>query len=567
MNRILNHLPTAIAYGVEQINDSVCLPASLHRVRRVGAARSSAEAFEMAMEYRGFGRFRRVTPLQLRSEICPLLDLLVEEKVRRACEIGSFLGGTLFMMTRLLPAGSEIFSIDWPEAEEGLVFPRSRKALHEGFARDGQRLEVIFGDSRDPQIADELDHRLAGEPLDFLFIDGDHSIEGVTADFARYAPMVRPGGLIAFHDIVDHDRRDFGVSHCWRRLITRYRSLEFVGPGVRERRRGNGVGVLWWDGADRIPGTFCRTSGQPHANVQILLSTFNGQRYLEPLVESLFNQDLVPSEILVRDDGSTDRTKELLAGMAADHRRIRVVHGNHVGYLRSFFELIKLSSPESEFVALCDQDDVWKPDKLRRAVSQLQKNPNTTPALYSSRLAVVDKDLRHILFSPLPRRELSFQNALVDSRVWGCTTVFNRAARDLLARELPKQNLSHDWWIYLVVAAFGEVIFDEKPTILHRRHDHNVSKFPTSGRDLLFGRMRWFRQHNLTRHYSQRAREFERIFGDRLGEENQITLSRFLDATSGPFVRRLRYAFSNDLYKQNPSEHLTLKLLLLLNAL
>jgi predicted O-methyltransferase YrrM len=214
----------------------------------------------------------RVGAVQRKSELCGLLDLLRIERVRAACEIGSFFGGTLFMMTRVLPDDAELFSVDWPEAPGALGrFPRARKALHESFARDRQRLVVVYGDSRAPSTIDALAGALAGSQLDFLFIDGDHTYEGVKADFLNYTPFLRTGGLVGLHIIADPaiTARLFGYSfgspQLWSRLREAYEVREFLDPETIAERNGGGIGVLRWTGA--VQGLL-RSAGQPHLTTQ-----------------------------------------------------------------------------------------------------------------------------------------------------------------------------------------------------------------------------------------------------------------------------------------------------------
>jgi predicted O-methyltransferase YrrM len=230
------------------IQREIELSRSIAGVAKLGEARDPAEALEMVQGFRGWGDYARIDSVQIPSEICALFDLLREQKVRRACEIGSFLGGTLCMMTRLLPDDAELFSLDWPEVADGPRPLATRKRFHEGFARKDQRVTVLYGDSHSEETAGRLATLLEGRPLDFLFIDGDHSSEGVRQDFELYAPFVRAGGLIGFHDIVPHDEAGFGVAEFWEELRTRYETREICDLEARERRAGFGIGVLTWPG-------------------------------------------------------------------------------------------------------------------------------------------------------------------------------------------------------------------------------------------------------------------------------------------------------------------------------
>ena len=180
--------------------------------------------------------------------------------------------------------------------------------------------------------------------------------------------------------------------------------------------------------------------------VQILLSTYNGTKYLKPLMESLLAQHYPHIEILVRDDGSNDGTVDLLQEYAAAHTNIKVMPGVSLGFVKSFFKLIELSSPTADYIALCDQDDVWLQGKVSRAVEFLSRYTRETPALYCSRLAVADENLRLLGYTKIPRKGLSFRNALVECpQGLGCTIFFNQPSRRLL-RDFAPRVFSHDWW-------------------------------------------------------------------------------------------------------------------------
>lgn len=292
-------------------------------------------------------------------------------------------------------------------------------------------------------------------------------------------------------------------------------------------------------------------------SVQILLSTFNGASYLASLLDSVFRQDYGSFEILVRDDGSADRTSDILHAYASGKAGLHFVHADHVGFVQSFAALLALASPEAEYVALCDQDDVWQPDKLSRAVARLRRVPHGRPALYCSRLAVVDERLAPLGLSPLPRRGLSFRNALVESQAVGCTIVLNRPARSLL-HEFPSEVVSHDWWIYLVVSAFGETIYDEEPTILFRQHPGNVFGITLGWADTWPAKIRQFLQPGNAQLALKQAEAFHRLHAVALSDDKRRILERFL-ACQSRLRTRLRYAASPEVYRQSTRDHFLLK--------
>lgn len=147
----------------------------------------------------------RFRPMQKKTEIVGLLQLIRELRPKTLLEIGSANGGTLFLLTRVSEPDAEIVSLDFYHTPAQLVvFPT--------FARAQQRLTCLKADSHSVEMLRKVKEWLAGRQLDFLFIDGDHSYEGVARDYEMYGPLVRKGGMIAFHDIVPDFRTRHGVT-------------------------------------------------------------------------------------------------------------------------------------------------------------------------------------------------------------------------------------------------------------------------------------------------------------------------------------------------------------------
>src|SRR5690606_2562268 len=134
-----------------------------------------------------------IGPWQVRSEIRALLELLAQRQPRAMLEIGTANGGSLFLFCRVLP-GARIISIDLPGGAFGGGYDESREPLYRAFALPGQELHLIRADSHQPATRRQAAALLQGKPLDFLFIDGDHTYSGVQADFEMYSPLVRREG-------------------------------------------------------------------------------------------------------------------------------------------------------------------------------------------------------------------------------------------------------------------------------------------------------------------------------------------------------------------------------------
>lgn len=184
-----------------------------------------------------------IAPLQLKEEIAGLLKKLEEMRPRTVLEIGTARGGTLFLFTRVSGDDALLVSVDMPHGPFGGGYPDYMVPLMESFATRGQRIHLVQGDSHSQETMKDVLTRLEGRSVDFLFIDGDHTYEGVKKDFEMYSGLVSKGGLIAFHDIVPGPEADVGgVPRFWREASKRHKHMEFV----RDASQGGfGIGVLF----------------------------------------------------------------------------------------------------------------------------------------------------------------------------------------------------------------------------------------------------------------------------------------------------------------------------------
>lgn len=172
---------------------------------------------------------RRRHAIQKVTELAPALAFLRRRPLRTVVEIGTFLGGTLWGWCQIAEPDAVIVSIDLPGAMMDLPVAPVEELT--GFARERQQLHFLRSDSHDPATVEELRSRIGERQLDLLMIDGDHSFEGVKADFELYSPLVVRGGFVAFHDILTHQQGSAEVDRLWRELRDRYPHVEFTDPG------------------------------------------------------------------------------------------------------------------------------------------------------------------------------------------------------------------------------------------------------------------------------------------------------------------------------------------------
>ena len=297
--------------------------------------------------------------------------------------------------------------------------------------------------------------------------------------------------------------------------------------------------------------------------IAVLMSTYNGEAFLHEQIDSILTQKDVEVDLIVRDDGSRDDTLPILKYYENDGR-LRLIPGKNKGVTGSFFELLSLAGDSYEYYAFADQDDVWKPDKLSKAFEKLSITDAQTPAMYYSRLEFVSASKQTLGLSAIPTTR-GFHNALVQNQATGCTVVLNRTARNLIAQHLPSWALMHDWWCYLLVSAFGCVIYDEYPGILYRKHGNNVTPAtPNFALELLARFRRFMGKGDIPEKVSDQAKEFNRIFGERLREPQKVLLQGFIQVRSKSLPGRLRYALRMPVQRNTPLDNLIMRVLFII---
>jgi glycosyltransferase involved in cell wall biosynthesis len=220
-----------------------------------------------------------------------------------------------------------------------------------------------------------------------------------------------------------------------------------------------------------------------NGTIDILLATFNGASYLSEQLDSLLAQTCRGWRLLVRDDGSSDETLEILENYRSRHPdAITIIpnEGQNLGACGNFSRL--LEQADAPYVMFCDQDDVWMPGKIEitlAAMRELEREHGAeTPFLVHTDLMVVDERLKRLgdslwLFQCTePQKLTKLNRVLMQNFATGCTVMINRALRDL-AVPVPAEALMYDWWLALVATAFGRVAVVERPTVLYRQHGGN----------------------------------------------------------------------------------------------
>ena len=203
----------------------VSLWAQIHKIGSLNLESHSIEELVDAVFHFG-GRF--LEPIQIRSEIIGALHEIRELRPKYIVEVGTAGGGSMLLWSRVADPEATIVTIDLPGGAFGGGSSFLRVPVFRKLPLSTQTLHIFRGDSHDPGTLEFTKERLCGNRADFLFIDADHTEHGVRSDYRMYAPLVRKGGIVGFHDIAITNA-EYGVRRLWAELKQQHRTKEFIG--------------------------------------------------------------------------------------------------------------------------------------------------------------------------------------------------------------------------------------------------------------------------------------------------------------------------------------------------
>lgn len=258
-------------------------------------------------------------------------------------------------------------------------------------------------------------------------------------------------------------------------------------------------------------------------SVCVLMSTYNGEKYVREQIDSILNQKNVEVFICIRDDGSSDSTFEILKSYEEKCSNVLVLQGNNIGAEKSFYELIHYVCEKNFdylYYAFSDQDDIWENVKLLKAVDCLKQYEPSLPNLYYSNLHVIDENGKFLYdkFSNGYVRN-SKKQIMAEICAWGCTCVFNSAALEYMNDMYQKNNDYHDNWITWICAFLGNVYYDNNAYIKYRQHGNNASGQVKKGISFFATQIKkLFFINDMKPVYELRARLFLELYADKMEE-------------------------------------------------
>ena len=294
--------------------------------------------------------------------------------------------------------------------------------------------------------------------------------------------------------------------------------------------------------------------------ISVLLSTYNGEKYLNQQLDSLLSQTYKNFEIIARDDGSQDKTLEILHSY-----NITIIDSKkNLGAKGSFGALLEYAAQntESEYFMFCDQDDVWESDKIEKTLAKMHEieiSCHEMPILVHTDLNVVDENLKVLdnsmwNYEHINPKLNTLNRLLIQNTITGCTVMINKKLAQI-SLQIPDEAVMHDWWIGLVASKFGKIDFIDEPTIQYRQHGGNsIGAKGFSYIDILKKGFSIFLNRNLYIKYLAmniaQARVFLDMYRNKLDVNTIEMLESFVSIETKSFWKKRKILFKYKLLKQ-----------------
>lgn len=294
--------------------------------------------------------------------------------------------------------------------------------------------------------------------------------------------------------------------------------------------------------------------------VTILLAAYNGQKYIDEMIDSIISQDFTDWKLILSDDCSTDGTPEILQSYAAKMPE-KIIHyksGQRFGNAQNHFMHLLNRFHDSPYVMFCDQDDVWHPDKISKTLEKMHQTEKDAaiPTLVHTDLCVVDGSLKKISdsfckHSKLSGNRLKLNNLLVQNVVTGCTLMINKKLAEIsCSRPFPKEAAMHDWWIALICSVFGSSAFLDHPTIDYRQHgDNSVGAKNVTSPKYLFEKLKVGAMKKSLKNSTLQAEAFLECFGEEMPAEKREVVLAFSKTSNMSFLNKNLVYLKYRLYK------------------
>lgn len=284
--------------------------------------------------------------------------------------------------------------------------------------------------------------------------------------------------------------------------------------------------------------------------VIVLLSTYNGDKYLSEFLDSVMNQTYLNFELFIRDDGSTDKTVKILKQYKKKYNNIHLVlDGNNLGYPDCFYYLTDCVSKNADYYFFADQDDVWQSNKIERALSKMNHYSSDEILAYYASYYICNENLE-VVGTSRRRDSIIFQKTIFEVCGLEFTMAINKRALLFLNQYKPIKSKARGVWMSMLFSSFGKIIYDNNPCALYRRHDSSVTSNRLSGIGLWIWRVKHFFYSNEFSSYKIILNDFFDVVGERLTRKEKDILCIFTGNNRFKkvfFVGRLRSSLLDEI--------------------
>lgn len=310
-------------------------------------------------------------------------------------------------------------------------------------------------------------------------------------------------------------------------------------------------------------------------HIAVLMSTYNGEKYLREQLDSILTQKDVKISLLVRDDGSQDATCHILREYAFQGFNIKIYEEDNIGSTESFMKLLAYAYEtyhDVDYFAFSDQDDIWQEHKLAHAIDVLvqQQEAPSTPQLYCSNLRIVDSNLAMIGFMHKEQEaERNKAKSLVESFATGCTMVFNKEALRLACIAPSHEVILHDLLLFHICMFMGRVTYDSTALILYRQHQHNQIGANATASNFVRNKIKSIKTLRQQHFREEEAHLIHKYYSLLLSEEDK-TLLRVLQEYRHSFLIKLKWLLGDgkpycDIKMSSCFANIILKIRILMN--
>lgn len=301
--------------------------------------------------------------------------------------------------------------------------------------------------------------------------------------------------------------------------------------------------------------------------IAVLLSAYNGERYIEKQIESILNQEGIDSlTLIVRNDGSKDETIHILQRLQRSHGNIVILDEQNIGLVASFLALLNYAYQQGfDYYAFSDQDDYWLPEKLKVAVNALEDHDEA--CMYASCSMLADENLEPTgNVTQTQIREITFFNSAIQNFCPGHNQILNHKMAGMVVSKTTYSSLiySQDLWITNVASVTGSIVFDNTPHTLYRQHTNNQLGFGKNKIEWVMDHIKRLRKDEGQK-IALQLKYFCECYGEYLTEEQKEEIKQFF-ASQDSIAKRAAYISHTKLYRQKSHETSMLKAIYLMGG-